>query len=121
MATLDIGKETWNKAVAVAPDFWVIATRHKPGGSRYNPQINNRCLIFRLKDASAGGAPVLLVANATDEVALPEVKRIEKETGAPVRYLIAAGAGHSLHLADWHDALPDARVMVGPVRIPRNE
>src|SRR5262249_26177660 len=68
MATIEIAKETWNSAVEVAPDFWVIATRHNPGGSKYNPQINNRCLIFRLKDASAGGMPVLLIANATDEV-----------------------------------------------------
>jgi hypothetical protein len=119
MATIEIGKETWNRAVEVAPGFWVIATRHHPGGSKYNPEINNRCLVFRLKDASAGGSPVLLVANATDEAALPEVKRIEKESGAPIRYLIAPGAGHTLHLAAWHDALPTARVLVGPVRIPR--
>jgi hypothetical protein len=119
MATIEIGKETWNRAVEVAPGFWVIATRHHPGGSKYNPEINNRCLVFRLKDASAGGSPVLLVANATDEAALPEVKRIEKESGTPIRYLIAPGAGHTLHLAAWHDALPNARVLVGPVRIPR--
>jgi hypothetical protein len=119
MATIDIGKETWNKAVEVAPGFWVIATHHRPGGSKHNPQINNRCLVFRLKDSSAGSAPVLLIANSTDEVALPEVKRIEKESGAPIRYLIAAGAGHSLHLQSWHDALPNARILVGPARIPR--
>jgi hypothetical protein len=119
MATIDIAQETWNKAIEVATDFWVIATHHRPGGSKYNPNINNRCLIFRLKDASAGGAQVLLIANAVDEVALPEVKRIEKETGASIRYLIAAGGGHSLHLPAWHDALPNARVLVGPVRIPR--
>lgn len=117
--TIDVGKETWNKAVEVAPDFWIIATHHRPGGSRHNPEINNRCLIFRLKDQSAGNTLVLLVANSTDAAALPEVRRIEKETGAPVRYLIAAGAGHSVHLPEWHDVLPHARVLVGPVRIPR--
>ena len=119
MPTIDIGKEKWNQAVEVAPDFWVVATHHHPGGSKYNPEINNRCLVFRLKDAAAGGTPVLLVANATDEVALPEVRRIEKETGAPIRYVVAVGAGHSLRLAAWHDALPAARVLVGPARIPR--
>jgi hypothetical protein len=118
-ATIDIGKETWNRAVAVAPDFWIVATRHRPGMSRHSPEINNRCLIFRLRDASAGNAPVLLVANATDLVAIPEVKRIAEETRTPVRYLIAAGAGHSLHLKEWHDALPDITVLAGPVRIPR--
>jgi hypothetical protein len=119
MARIEIAREQWNKAVAVAPGFWSIATHHRPGGSKYNPEINNRCLIFRLNDASAGNAPVLLVANATDEIALPEVKRIASETGLPVRYLIAPGAGHSLHLVAWHDALPEARILAGPVRIPR--
>jgi hypothetical protein len=113
---IDIGKETWNRAVEVAPDFWIVATRHRPAGSRHNPEINNRCLIFRLND---GGASVLLVANSTDAVAIPEVQRIAGETGAPVRYLIAAGAGHSLHLAEWHEALPETRILVGPARIPR--
>lgn len=75
MATIDIKKEAWNKAVEVAPDFWIVATRHRPGASKYNPEINNRCLIFRLKDASAGNASVLLVVNATDPIALPEVRR----------------------------------------------
>jgi hypothetical protein len=117
--SIDIGREEWNRAVEVAPGFWIIATRHRPGGSRHNPEINNRCLVFRLHDDSAGGEPVLLVANATDVVAIPEVRRIADETGAPVRYLIAAGAGHSLHLAEWHDRLPEVLVLVGPARIPR--
>ena len=117
--SIDIRKEAWNRAVEVAPDFWIIATHHRPGGSRHTPDINNRCLIFRLSDASAGNAPVLVVVNAVDPVVLPEVRRIEKETGAPIRYLIAPGAGHSLNLAAWHDALPSVLVLVGPVRIPR--
>ena len=118
-STIEIAKEEWNKAVKIADDFWVIATHHRPGGSKYNPEINNRCLVFRLKDASAGNAPVLLVANATDAVALPEVRRLSAETGVPIRYLIAPGAGHSLNLVAWHDALPEALVLVGPARIPR--
>lgn len=118
-ATVDIGKEEWNKAVEIAPDFWVIATRHHPGGSKHTPEINNRCLVFRLRDASAGDVPVLVVVNTVDPIVLPEVRRIEKETGAPIRYLVAPGAGHSLNLAAWHDALPEVRVLAGPVRIPR--
>lgn len=117
--TLVIRNEQWNRAVEVAPGFWIIATRHHPGTSRYTPEINNRCLVFRLKDASAGGSDVLLLANAVDTVALSEVRRLEAETKIPIRYLIAPGAGHSLHLAEWHDALPQATVLVGPVRIPR--
>jgi hypothetical protein len=118
-ATIDIAKEKVNVAVEVAPDFWIIATRHRPGGSRHMPEINNRCLIFRLRDASAGGAPTLLVVNAVDPAVLPEVRRIEKETGLEVGYLVSPGGGHSLHLAEWHDALHKARILVGPARIPR--
>src|SRR5262252_8754794 len=56
--------ETYGKAVAVADGFWMIATRHRPGLSKQMFEINNRCLVFRLKDA--GGPQVLLVANAVD-------------------------------------------------------
>jgi hypothetical protein len=119
MPAIDIHKEEWNRAIEVAPDFWIIATKHRPGGSRYNPEINNRCLIFRLRDTTTGDAPVLLVANSVDEAALSEVRRVSEKTGAPIRYLIAAGAGHSIHLPAWHDALTDTTVLVGPARIPR--
>jgi hypothetical protein len=118
---IELASEQWNRAVEVAPGFWIIATRHRPGYSRYNPEINNRCLVFRLRDQSASNAEVLVVVNAVDPVALPEVRRIEKETGVPVRYLISPGGGHVVRLPEWHDALPGAQVLVGPTRIPRTE
>jgi hypothetical protein len=68
--------------------------------SRHSPEINNRCLIFRLRDTSAGNTPVLLIANATDLIAIPKVKRVADETDTPIRYLIAEGAGHSLQLKE---------------------
>lgn len=117
--TLQIQNETYSKAVEVAPDFWIIASHHHPAGSKHNPEINNRCLVFRLKDAEDANKPVLLVVNAIDASVLPEVLRIEKETGTPLRYLISPGAGHSLNLVEWHEALPNAKVLAGPVRIPR--
>lgn len=118
-SALQIQNETYGKAIEVAPDFWVIASHHHPAGSMHNPEINNRCLVFRLKDASDKNKPVLLVVNAIDVSALPEVLRLEKETGTPLRYLISPGAGHSLNLVEWHDALPQVQVLAGPVRIPR--
>jgi len=119
MSGFDISKESWNTAVRVAKGMWVIATHHHPGGSRFSPHVNNRCLVFLLNDALDGGREVLLVANATDGVALQPIRKLSEETGAPIRFLIAAGAGHSLHLAEWHDALPETQVLVGPTRIPR--
>ena len=119
LVMIQIEKERWDRAVEVADGFWIIATRHRPGGSRHTPVINNRCLVFRLNDQSAGGDPVLVVINAVDRVALPEVQRIAAETGLPIRYLVPPGGGHSLMLEAWHDALPDTRILVGPARIPR--
>lgn len=117
--TLQIQKEAYGKAIEVAPDFWIIASHHHPAGSKHNPEINNRCLVFRLKDASDKNKQVLLVANAVDSSILPEVLRLEKESGTPLRYLIAPGAGHSLNLVEWHDALPQVQILAGPARIPR--
>jgi hypothetical protein len=115
----DIGGENWGKAHEACPGFWVIATRHHPAGSKFNPEINNRCLVLKLNDASAGGKPVLLIVNAVDGAAMAEVRHIEKQTKLKAKYLIAPGAGHSLHLLEWHDAFPEITVLAGPVRIPR--
>src|SRR5260370_14012993 len=114
-----IAGEQYNPALEVAPGFWVIGTRHRPGYSLHNPEINNRCLVFRLHDQSAGGKEVLVAVNAVDPVAISELRRLEAETGLSVRYLLSPGGGHIVMLPEWHDALPDARVLVGPTRIPR--
>ncbi len=119
MPALQLQNEQFGKAVEAAPDFWVIASSHRPGGSKYNPEINNRCLVFRLKDASDGNRWVLLVVNAVDASVLGEVRRLEQTTKTPLRYLISPGAGHTLNLVEWHDALPQVKVLVGPARIPR--
>ncbi len=117
--TLHMEREAWDQVAEVAPGFWIIATRHRPGTSSFAPQINNRCLIFRLNDESREGEPVLVVVNAVDPVVLPKVHDVAGSTGLTVRYLVSPGGGHSLYLSEWHDALPEARVLVGPTRIPR--
>ena len=117
--TLHIDREKWSEAAEVASDFWIIATQHRPGTSRFAPLINNRCLIFRLLDRSRNDEPVLLVVNAVDPAVLPQVLAVEQATGLAVRYLVSPGGGHSLYLSEWHDALPEAHVLVGPTRIPR--
>jgi hypothetical protein len=110
--------ETIGKAVEVSEGMWLLATRHRPGLSRHMFEINNRCLIFRLQDRTLG-RPVLAVINAVDPlVAIPEVRRLEHETGLPVRYIISPGGGHHLQIEPWHDQFTQAQVLVGPVRIP---
>src|SRR5256885_10539043 len=116
---LQIASEQWGRAVEVASGFWVIATHHRPGYSRFNPEINNRCLVFRLRDASAGNQEVLAVVNAVDASVIAELRRIETETRVPIRYLISPGGGHNVMLPEWHEQLSQARILVGPTRIPR--
>jgi hypothetical protein len=113
---INLELETVGKAVQVAEGFWLIATCHKPGGSRSLPEINNRCLIFRLME---NGTPLLLVINGVDASAITEVKRIESETGLMVRYVLSPGGGHHVLLPAWVQAFPHASVLVGPERIPR--
>jgi hypothetical protein len=109
--------ESFGKAAKVADDFWIIATRHRPGLSKRMFEVNNRCLVFRLMD---GGTPVLLVANAVDATqAIEEVRRLERETGARVRYVLSVGGGHHLHMDAWIDAFPEAKFLLPPVRVPR--
>lgn len=111
--------ETTGKAVEMADGFWLLATQHQPGLSKHMFAINNRCFIFRLDDRQLGG-PVLAVINAVDPLAgIPEVRRLEHETGLEVRYIISPGGGHHLMLDAWHQQFTRAQVLVCPVRVPR--
>jgi hypothetical protein len=114
--TIELENEKVGTAAQVADGFWILATKHHPGGSRSFPEINNRCLVFRLVE---NGTPILLVINGVDARAIPEVKRIEKGTGLAVRYVLSPGGGHHLLLPPWVEAFPQAVVLVGPARIPR--
>jgi len=63
---------------------------------------------------------VLLVVNAVDPAqGIAEVRRLERETGLPVAAIVSPGGGHHLHMAPWHAAFPEAKLLVGPERIPR--
>lgn len=112
-------REAFAKAAEVADGVWLIATRHRPGLSRKMFEINNRCLLFRLNESSTG-RPTLLVANAVDPAqSLDEVRRIEKESGLRVGYILSVGGGHHLHMRPWTEAFPEAKVLLPPVRVPR--
>jgi hypothetical protein len=118
-ASARIDLETVGKAVPIWDGVWLLATHHHPGLSKHMFEINNRCFVFRLHDPTAGG-PVLLVVNAVDPVVgIPEIRRLEHETGLPVRYVVSPGGGHHLMIAPWREQFPKAEVLVGPLRIPR--
>lgn len=118
-ATLRLDGETPGQAIQAADGVWVIATKHRPGFNRRMFEINNRTVVLRLRDQSLG-RPVLLVANGSDPAqAVSEVRRIALETGLPVRYVVSPGGGHHLTLDRWHEAFPEAQILVPPTRIPR--
>src|SRR6188768_3211955 len=97
--SLDLSAETQGRAVPVFDGVWLIATKHRPGLSKHMFEINNRCFVFRLFDQRAGRA-ALLVVNAVDpEPAIPEVRRLERETGLAVAAIVSPGGGHHLHMA----------------------
>ena len=113
---IELSKERTGVAAEVADGFWIVATQHHPGGSHQFPEINNRCLVFRIVE---DGAPRLLVINGVDAAAIAEVKRLEQRTGLVVRYVLSPGGGHHVLLPAWVEAFPQASVLVGPERIPR--
>ena len=118
-SSFDLSAETPGRAVPVCDGVWLLATRHRPGLSKHMFEINNRCFVFRLHDQQAG-RPVLLVVNAVDpEQGIPEVRRLERETGLPVVAIVSPGGGHHLHMAPWHAAFTSAKLLVGPERVPR--
>src|SRR5262245_45224330 len=117
--SFDLSVEATGKAVSVFDGVWLIATKHRPGLSKHMFEINNRCFVFRLYDQKAART-VLLVVNAVDPAqGIPEVQRLERETGLPVAAIVSPGGGHHLHMPAWHAAFPAARLLVGPERIPR--
>lgn len=113
---IQLSSERTGVAAEVADGFWIIATEHHPGGSHQFPEINNRCLVFRVIEE---GGPRLLVINGVDASAIGEVKRLEQQTGLTVRYVLSPGGGHHVLLPPWVEAFPHAEVLVGPDRIPR--
>jgi len=110
--------ETFGQARELFDGFWIIATKHRPGLSKQVFECNNRCAVFRLFD-NAAGASCLVVVNGVDpKQAIPEVKRLERETGLEVRYVISPGGGHHLHMPAWHDAFTKAKILFCPIRAP---
>jgi hypothetical protein len=110
-------RETWQKAVEMADGFWIVATRHRPGFMKMQPVVNNRCLVFRLRDQQRD-EEVLVVSNGVDPSVIPEIKALEQATGLVVRYVVSPGGGHHLMLPAWRDAFERAEILLPPLRIP---
>ncbi|HEX6765250.1 MAG TPA: hypothetical protein VF103_07220 [Polyangiaceae bacterium] len=115
--SIHLERETFDRAVEVSDGFWMIATRHRPGFMKMQPEVNNRCLIFRVRDQKRN-EDVLVVSNGVDPKVIPEVRRIERETGLSVRTILSPGGGHHLLMPAWRDEFTRAEILVCPVRVP---
>jgi hypothetical protein len=116
--SIHLDRETFDQAVEVADGFWMIATRHRPGFMKMQPEVNNRCLVFRVRDNNRN-EDVLVVSNGVDPKVIPEVRRIERVTGLTVRTILSPGGGHHLMMPAWRDEFTQAEVLVCPVRVPQ--
>ena len=114
--TINLASENVGRAAQVSDGFSIIATQHHPGRLAELPGRQQPLSGLRLIE---NGAPLLLVINGVDSSAIAEVKRLERETGLSVRYVLSAGGGHHVLMPPWVEAFPQASVLVGPTRIPR--
>jgi len=96
---INLSQERPGAAAEVADGFWIIATRHHSGGSHAFPEVNNRCLVFRVV---AVGEPQLLAINGVDAAQVlargePEGGAKEERTARGVRGRAAIGGGRPLN------------------------
>jgi hypothetical protein len=112
---IDFSKEEWNQAIPFFSGCWVIASKHNPGLNRAM-ELNNRNFVFRLK--ARDGTETLLVLGFGGPPCIEAVKRLERESGLSVRWIIGNGGAHHLFLELWYEAFPAARVLVPAKRIP---
>jgi hypothetical protein len=79
-------------------------------------EVNNRTFVFRLK--GRGGKDTLVCFGCGGPTCVEGARRLERETGLTIGWVIANGGGHHLFLELWYDAFPSARVLVPAKRIP---
>ena len=106
----------------IGPDLWSLYTLHGGGNSRFAPQIPNRLLVFRVRDA--GGNPSLIIVNGVwpdeeNDQPFIALRALSVELGAPIRFILNPGPEHHLSLDKYAVAFPDARVCVAAGRIER--
>jgi hypothetical protein len=115
---IDFSSEDWDTATEFYDGCWAIADRHCPSLNRAM-EVNNRTFIFRLK--SKGGDDVLLAFGCGGGKTIDVVKRLEKDTGAKLGWVLGNGGGHHLFLGLWYEAFPEARILVPSKRVPSTE
>eukprot|EP00457_Paulinella_chromatophora_P004168 gb/GEZN01004178.1/.p1 GENE.gb/GEZN01004178.1/~~gb/GEZN01004178.1/.p1 ORF type:complete len:443 (-),score=59.11 gb/GEZN01004178.1/:534-1862(-) len=117
---LDLGKEAYfpeSKAVQLCPGVWSIATEHHIKSLRQLPTVNNRCLMFALRD---GKTRVLLVVGCPNLAVsrFAAVHAIQRGTGLAVRYIVSQSGLHHLYLDDWANQFRSAQILIPSARIP---
>lgn len=112
---IDFSGEDWDQPIEFFDGCWVIASKHNPGLNRAF-EVNNRTFVFRLR--ARDGKDTLLAFGFAGPSCIEGVKRIERDTGLAVRWIVGNGGAHHLFLELWYEAFPTARVLVPAKRIP---
>lgn len=112
---IDMSGEDWDTPVEFFEGAWVIANRHAPGLNT-TMELNNRTFVFRLHGKTNG--QTLLVFGCASQPAVDAVKRLERQTGLKVSFIVGNGGGHHLFLDLWYQAFPQGRILVPAKRIP---
>jgi hypothetical protein len=112
---IDFSNEDWDQPVEFFAGSWVIASKHNPGLNQAM-EVNNRTFVFRLQ--ARDGAGTLVCFGCGGPSCIDAVKRIERETGLAVGWIVGNGGAHHLFLELWYEAFPKARVLVPAKRVP---
>lgn len=108
--SFDRREPSYNVLHRVSTDVYTYVTEFLFMGA---VPIHNRSVVVRVP----GGLAIINPAELRPEV-LRDLRRLEEETGAGVRYLISPGDWHYLFIGQHKKAFPAATVYVPPGRIP---
>lgn len=111
---IDFSGEDWDRPVQFFDGCWVIASKHNPGLNRAM-EVNNRTFVFRVRRR---GEDALLCFGFGGPSCIEAAKRLERETGLAVTWIVGNGGAHHLFLELWYEAFPEARVLVPAKRVP---
>jgi hypothetical protein len=113
----DRGEREFGRVHRIAKGVYSLPTRFDFMGVH---PINNRSVIVQVPGAKGEPRGALAIVNPAELLpdAERDLRRIEEETGARVRYLISPGDWHYLFIGSYLRVFPEARAYVAPGRIP---
>jgi len=110
-----------NQIEKIEPGLWTVLVTIKKKPPVFFGGLYQRMIILEL-DAGVGGhsskSLVLVNGAALDAALIKDLRSLEQEEGATIRYVLTTGDMHHVWLGDYNVAFPEAIVYVPPGRIP---